>query len=509
MILIVPLSLLTTNSLNYMRTSLPLGLILILCCLAISCGRPDRAAEGASIAIDDLRRAAETYREKAFPVRRFAHADMIPLLEKREDLFSQEVLGQSIEGRDIFRLDYGQGPTKVMLWSQMHGNESTATMALFDLFNFLEGADDGFEEIRNTLHENLHIRFIPMVNPDGAEKFVRRNAWEIDLNRDFLQATSPEAVILKQARDDFDPQFGFNLHDQNTYYTTKGSRNPATISVLAPAYDEATSINTVRSNAMKVIVGMNRVLQEEVPGHVGKYNDAFEPRAFGDNFQASGTSTILIESGGYPNDPEKQYIRRLNFMIILHALYQIAKEDYSGYTEADYFAIPDNESRLMDVLIKGVRLSDSLNYTVDLGIRRREVEVSDPLDYYVSGSIADLGDLSVFYGYDEVEASGLVVVPGKVSDQSVNPETFTKADAFNLLKSGYLAATVEDEHEIHLHNLPIILVRKGQKLPFGTGLGASANFFLQQEDELKFAVVNGYLIDLADPEVVNWKQKVN
>lgn len=448
------------------------------------------------------------YREKAFAVRRFSHADMIPHIQKRSDLFSSEALGKSIEGRDILRLDYGMGSKKVMLWSQMHGNESTATMALFDLFNFLEGADDGFDEIRNTLSKNLHIRFIPMVNPDGAEKFMRRNAWEIDLNRDFLHATSPEAVILKQARDDFEPQFGFNLHDQNTYYTAKGSRNPATISVLAPAYDEATNINDVRSNAMKVVVGMNEVLQEEVPGHVGKYNDAFEPRAFGDNFQARGTSTILIESGGYPNDPEKQYIRRLNFMIILNSLYQIATDGYTDYTEEAYFAIPDNESRLMDVLIKGVALNDSVSYKVDLGIRRREVEVADPMDYYVSGSIADLGDLSVYYGYEEIDETGLVIVPGKVYDQGIDLDSFTADEAFELLRSGYLAVTTDESLEGSLHDLPINVLGRSKDIPFGTGLGSPTNFFLQKDGVLKYVVVNGYLIDLANPETIRWKQRV-
>nr|MBI1230401.1 peptidase M14 [Cytophagales bacterium] len=491
-----------------MRNVLPIGIILFLLYIAPSCSTRTSSKKASSIPVEDLRRAAEMYREKAFPVRRFSHADMIPLVERRSDLFSSEVLGQSIEGRDILRLDYGSGTKKVLLWSQMHGNESTATMALFDLFNFLEGADDGFEEIRNTLSENLHIRFIPMVNPDGAEKFMRRNAWEIDLNRDFLHATSPEAVILKQARDDFEPHFGFNLHDQNTYYTSGSSRNPATISVLAPAYDEATSINDVRSRAMKVIVGMNEVLQEEVPGHIGKYNDAFEPRAFGDNFQERGTSTILIESGGYPNDPEKQYIRRLNFMIILNALYQIATDGYEGYSQEAYFAIPDNESRLMDLLIKGVALNDSVSYKVDLGIRRREVEVADPMDYYVAGSIADLGDLSVFYGYEEIAASGLVVVPGKVFEERIDLETFTVDEAKELLRKGYLGVTTDESTTGTLHNLPINVLGTATQIPFGTGLGSPTNFFLQKDGVLKYAVVNGYLIDLDNPETIRWKQRV-
>lgn len=491
----------TTSKLYHL---LPLALFFF--CM-VSC-ETNKKAPIVNVSVEELKKASEMYREEAFTVRRFRHADMVPLIEKRRDLFSKAVLGESVEGRDIYALDYGQGDTKVMLWSQMHGNESTATMAMFDLFNFLEAESDEFDEIRKTLSENLHIRFIPMVNPDGAERFVRRNAWEIDLNRDALLTTSPEAVILKEARDDFEPKFGFNLHDQNIYYTAKGSGNSAAISVLAPAYDKETNINMTRSNAMKVIVGMNQVLQAEVPGHVGKYDDAFEPRAFGDNFQKWGTSTILIESGGYPNDPEKQYIRTLNFMIILNALYQIATEGYTAYVEADYFAIPDNESRLMDLLIKQVKLDDTLSYQVDIGIRRREVEVTEPMDYYVSGSITDLGDLSIFYGYEEIDEPDLTLVQGKISEQVIDPEKWSMEEARELLRQGFIAVRADEKSAGKLHSYPILIVRKGQSIPFGTSLGSPTNFFLKKEENLKYAVVNGYLVNLENPEAKVWKQRI-
>ncbi|GAH27551.1 unnamed protein product, partial [marine sediment metagenome] len=58
-------------------------------------------------------------------------------------------------------------------------------------------------------------------------------------------------------------------------------------------------------------------IQKYAPGQVGRYNDDFEPRAFGDNIQKWGTSTILIESGGFQNDTEKQEIRKLNYVSIL------------------------------------------------------------------------------------------------------------------------------------------------------------------------------------------------
>ncbi len=64
---------------------------------------------------------------------------------------------------------------------------------------------------------------------------------------------------------------------------------------------------------MKMIVRMNRLLQLFIPGQVARYADDHEPRAFGDNVQKWGTTLILIESGGYQGDPEKQYIRQAEF----------------------------------------------------------------------------------------------------------------------------------------------------------------------------------------------------
>ena len=87
---------------------------------------------------------------------------------------------------------------------------------------------------------------------------------------------------------------------------------------------------------MKVIVFMNSIIQKYAPGQVGRYNDDFEPRAFGDNIQKWGTSAILIESGGYKNDVEKQEIRKLNFVSILSACYTIANGNYKKISIEDY-----------------------------------------------------------------------------------------------------------------------------------------------------------------------------
>ena len=46
-------------------------------------------------------------------------------------------VGQSVEGRSLNMLSFGTGETRLLLWSQMHGDEPTATAALLAIFNFL------------------------------------------------------------------------------------------------------------------------------------------------------------------------------------------------------------------------------------------------------------------------------------------------------------------------------------------------------------------------------------
>lgn len=471
-----------------------------------ACEKPQKTVKGLETAV--LKSAFEAYKEPALTHRRFKHADLQPLIKKHSELFEISELGKSVHGRMIKQLGFGNGETKVLLWSQMHGDESTATMALFDLFNFLEGKDDEFEIMRKVIRDNLKIHFIPMVNPDGAEIFIRRNAYGIDLNRDAIKEVSPEASILKAAREEFEPDFGFNLHDQQIYYNVEQTPLPATISVLAPAYNQKTEVNDVRARAMQVIVGMNRILQEMIPGQVGKYDDAFEPRAFGDNFQKWGTSTILIESGGFPNDPEKQYIRQLNFMIILNALYEIAHGDYVNYAVEDYFRIPDNDNMLMDLILKNVTINEGLNkYQLDLGIKRRNVETGD--GYFVKGSVEDVGDLSVYYGYKELDASGMEFATGKVAEEVVDSlSSITPEMALDLLKDGNLAVKVKYAPANPLHDLPILVLQEEDSIHSGHNVGSPANFYLKKNGELNFAVVNGYLINLKRPEVKGLKQSV-
>jgi len=458
-----------------------------------------------------------TYKENSLQHRRFKHVDVDSLIQghKQRDIIGVTELGKSFENRAIYELSYGQGPKTVMLWSQMHGDEPTATMALFDLFNFLEGKNDGYDAIRTLLSDQLNLHFIPMLNPDGAERYTRRTAQSIDMNRDARAAQTVEGALLKKRAEQLKPKYGFNLHDQNIYYNVPDTKNPVAISLLAPAYNTERDINTVREGAMQLAVGMNAVLQQYIPDAVAKYDDTHTPRGFGDNFQSWGASTVLIESGGMKGDPEKQQIRKLNFIIILNALIEIAEGSYQNYDRKEYDKIPFNASQLHDVVIRNVLVNrDSVRYKTDIAIRRNETTVGR--DYFVRGAIEDVGDLQESYGYDDLDAEGLEVVLAK-SETKVLPNlaSIDQQKAFDLLKRGIMAIPVGanplDKATV-LHTFPLYIYAQKPFYPTTTiDLGGTANFYLANKaGELKYAVFNGYLIDLTKDSIAeSIKNKVH
>jgi hypothetical protein len=342
------------------------------------------------------------FEEKRINNRFFKHDLIIDLLKSLNHNFSVEEVGNSTLGRSINLIKWGKGPNKVFLWSQMHGDEATATMALFDLMNFFE-LDGEFKEINELLNKKCTLYILPMLNPDGAELFTRRNAMEIDINRDFHKQQSPEARILRQLRDRINPEFGFNLHDQSTLWSAAESGNPATISLLAPAYDQQLSINSVRKKAMQLISLMNKDIKNDISGHIARFDDEYEPRAFGDNFQAAGTSTILIEAGGFKNDPEKQFIRKVYLKSMLSGLISIANESYKFEELEDYFSIPENKKSHFHLILKNCKLQrNGINYLADIGLIAQEKINPDLKSISYNYLLSDLGDLTGYYAYQEL-----------------------------------------------------------------------------------------------------------
>ncbi|GAB3933166.1 hypothetical protein GCM10028804_48740 [Larkinella terrae] len=448
----------------------------------------------------DLFDTYDTYRETALTHRRFKQTDILPLIDKlkTDGRFEVTKVGESVEKRPVQLIKVGNGPRKVLLWSQMHGDEPSATMAIFDIFNLLR-ADGSFDDFKKQLLAETTLYFVPMLNPDGAERYQRRNALDIDLNRDAQRLQSPESVILKGLQQSLKPLVGFNLHDQNTRYSAGPTPKQATISFLATAFDQARSINSVRERSMQLIVGMNRVLQQFIPGGVGRFSDEFEPRAFGDNIQKWGTTLVLIESGGYPNDPEKQFIRKLNYVAILSSLKAIATDSYQAESRSEYNTIPENERYLFDVLVRNAQMMrGGKPVTVDIGINRYEVNVGNAATFGYRSTIEDFGDLSTFFGIEEVDATGLTVSPGLIhADTLRSLADLTKYRLDSLLQQGVTTFRLAAPSRATTHAAPVHLLQPTTSAVRPVQTGRIPTFLLRRGNQLRYVFINGFWLDVS------------
>jgi len=369
----------------------------------------------------------ENFKMSAITSRRFSQADMLKWLDplRNQKLFVMTPVGRSAEGRTISMLKMGAGKTTVLLWSQMHGDESTATMAIMDMLKFFSQEPD--HVVTRSILNKLNLLLIPMLNPDGAERFQRRTAQSIDMNRDALALKTPEARILKETRDTYRPNFGFNLHDQDPRYSVGETRNVSAIALLAPAFDESRSDNNVRLPAKKVAATLATVLHEFIPKNVSKYDDAFEPRAFGDNIQKWGTSTVLIESGGWPGDREKMFVRKLNCVALLTTLYRIAVDQCEHADVNVYEQLPFNTKYLYDVMVRNAQLKANNTVavvTVDIGINIEEEFNPRTRKVELAAKVADIGDLRTHGAFREVDVHGAVVGGAEIQiDQRIAMET--------------------------------------------------------------------------------------
>ncbi len=351
------------------------------------------------------------------------------------DLFSVERIGESLEGRGIFHVRLGTGPLHVLLWSQMHGDEPTATSALFDLFEYVRRHRD--EPAVRRILSSLTLHVVPMLNPDGADRFQRRNLQSIDVNRDALRLQTPEGQILKALRDRLQPKVGFNLHNQNWRTSVGDPPKPASISLLSVAFDKKRTVTAPRKLTKRLCAVIRDALEPFASGQIGRYDDGFEVRAFGDNITLWGTPVVLIETGPWPSDPPDPPLVRLNFVALMSALDALATRRVDRADIRRYESLPVNESRLSYIAIRNATVINGAGippYIADIGIAAtRSVRTVDGRrDLVLTTVIDDMGDLRTLGALREIDASGMTAAPdagyqeGAVVDL---PDWHTKTDA--------------------------------------------------------------------------------
>ncbi|MEZ5308341.1 MAG: M14 family zinc carboxypeptidase [Pyrinomonadaceae bacterium] len=340
------------------------------------------------------------------------HKDIQNYVKKLGELgLKTREVGRSYGDREIYEVEWGKGPTKVFMWSQMHGDEPTATSGAIDMLAFLQTKRDKYEWIKK-LEQKLTIRFVPMLNPDGAELFQRRNLQSIDINRDARNLQTPEGRLLKQLRDDWKPDFGFNLHNQNELTTVGSSFRQATISLLAVSGREDGSTYPGHERNKRICSLMIEALKQFIPGNIARYEDDYNPRAFGDMISAWGTPVILIETGGH-HGKDEMFLIRLNFIALMTALQSMVDGTQDSADAKIYERLPFNDTgNIYNYIFRKANVINfretATPYVADIAInreRRRQEQLAPVF-------VREVGDLSIFKGLEEIDASGYnVVVP--------------------------------------------------------------------------------------------------
>jgi len=323
-----------------------------------------------------------------------------PILASYNKGMLQEI-GKSVEENSIYAYSIGSGQIKILMWSQMHGNEGTTTKALFDFLNFLNSEND----LASGFLRTFTFYCIPILNPDGAFHYTRVNTNGVDLNRDFQELTQPESKLLRQIYDEFQPHFCYNLHDQRTIFAVGDSSKPATVSFLAPSFNEEREINDVREKAMNVISKMNETLQAFIPGQVGRFDDGFNINCVGDTFTFLGTPTILFEAGHFPQDYQREETRKYIFMALISGCKSIYENDIVCKENDKYFNIPQNKASFYDFIYKNINICyDNKQIITNFAFQFTEIVKDGKVDFVAT--LVEIGDLNEKQGHFEYDAAG-------------------------------------------------------------------------------------------------------
>jgi hypothetical protein len=344
-----------------------------------------------------------------------------------------------------------------------------------------------------------------MLNPDGAERNQRRNAQGIDINRDARALATPEGRALQALRDRLEPMLGFNLHDQSSLTTVGDTGKVATISLLAVAADAAPRGAASAELAKRVTAVLYEALAPFIYGHIARYNEDFNPRAFGDNLTLAGTPIVLVESGGAPSGAQSGLSVKLNFVGLLAVLDSLASGHVARANPAVFDAMKRNsDTPIFDLLLRNGWISAGNGVPLfrgDVAVRRDRRAGSRG-----EAMVADLGDLAVFSAHETIDCSRTLVSPGLIAWAPEQSISGPKSKDAELLRRGVVTILetaaagevprVEKSRERALH-WSFVVSGRAPRTPEGTlriaaWLAAGARAWIVERPEANDAEVAGW-----------------
>ncbi|MBD3586748.1 hypothetical protein HHX48_13450 [Salinimonas sp. HHU 13199] len=415
--------------------------------------------------------------------------DIQPILKtlSSDTAIDVSLVGHSYHGRPIHRICMGNGEKRIMGWTQMHGDEPTATAAVLDWFNLLASVPEHIAE--STLFSQCRLCFIVMLNPDGAQARERRNAQSIDINRDARVLQSPEGMLLMQEVKRFAPDIAFNLHDQNPYYLAGDNhvhKRASTMAFFAPPFDAQRTTDIKRQRAKQLIADIQQMLTSYFDVAIARYVDGFSARCFGDTI-AGMCSTILIESGARHDDPCRHTARKMNVMALHYATLAVVMNKPLAAVSG-YYDIPENiEDGMCDVLLRHVKLGKpEHHYFADISINILQE----------GACITDIGDLAAHAGFTEKACDGWRLLPDNPYRVSQSL-TLTTSRYRALLLQGY-NRFIDSDHKLTIQtSLPVVVDTWSNTGIYSPAVvGSRPALLLTQDQAPGLAIIDGVFIDL-------------
>jgi hypothetical protein len=375
---------------------------------------------------------ANQYQVEMLKGKYITNEHIVEVLDTLNDTFEISICGTSVKQKPIYAVQFGTGSKKVLMWSQMHGNEPTTTKGLFDFFNLLNTDS----VIAKQIASQYTLLCIPILNPDGAEAYTRVNANEIDLNRDASTITQPESKVLRGLLETFKPDLCFNLHDQRTVFGTEGTGLPATISFLAPAFNEEREYNATRLTAISTINKMNAVLKNYIPNQIGRFDDTFNVNCTGDYITSIGIPTILFEAGHFQNDYNREESRKYVFIALLTALVDFEENEVDRKQDdkqelENYLRIPQNSKYFYDFIYRNIKtIANNDEKLITFAAQFEEKLVDGDIQFVAK--IVAIDKLDKFKGHVEIDGKGMSFT----AEYGNFPKISKKADFYlnNMLK---------------------------------------------------------------------------
>ncbi|MGH2641493.1 MAG: M14 family metallopeptidase [Actinomycetota bacterium] len=173
-------------------------------------------------------------------------------------------------------------PAILLVQANVHGGEESGTESSLQLLYELADRSDCVSE---RILDNAIVVIVPIQNPDGREADTRRNAYDIDMNRDWFARTQPETDARLELYRQLPPVLDLDVHEMGafTYFFPPNSD---------PVYHE---IADVSNDWINGIYGP-AMADEFDRQHIRYFN--YEPYDFFGTFYGDTVPTVAFHGAG-------------------------------------------------------------------------------------------------------------------------------------------------------------------------------------------------------------------